>query len=332
MLACDICNGNLVMDGSREFAVCEGCGMKYSKDALRSMLSGTAQAALAPATGEADRLAENGEQFMKLKEYDKAQEVYSQLMKSHPEDWRGWWGLFVIQITTANFSKFDDFVQNEKYAQNAFAVAGTMQGAIRQQYDVLWDDMLRHIEVSLSYELFLVFFSDCTKDGYGYGKVIDKDVFSQTVGQGSTGVSERLNLFWKTAKGNADFVKNQMRLLLNDNSRMYERHVLRGLSAFDFFIGASGNATRDKAQYLDPLILCLNHFFVFCSDRIEIEHVEKTIDYSVISQMLTEHKKVWLERSHEDLCPNCGGKTKRAYCNNCQRPAKPMLEFTGALS
>ncbi len=35
-LVCDICGGNLVMDASGEFAVCESCGMKHSKDRVKA--------------------------------------------------------------------------------------------------------------------------------------------------------------------------------------------------------------------------------------------------------------------------------------------------------
>jgi len=35
-LACDICGGNLVMDASGDFAVCESCGMKHTKDRLKA--------------------------------------------------------------------------------------------------------------------------------------------------------------------------------------------------------------------------------------------------------------------------------------------------------
>ena len=37
-LCCDFCNGNLVMDDSREFAVCEFCGTKYLKSTLQSKI------------------------------------------------------------------------------------------------------------------------------------------------------------------------------------------------------------------------------------------------------------------------------------------------------
>lgn len=37
-LRCDFCNGNLVMDDSREFAVCEFCGTKYLKSTIQSKI------------------------------------------------------------------------------------------------------------------------------------------------------------------------------------------------------------------------------------------------------------------------------------------------------
>lgn len=37
-LRCDFCNGNLVMDSSREFAVCEFCGTKYLRDVIQQKI------------------------------------------------------------------------------------------------------------------------------------------------------------------------------------------------------------------------------------------------------------------------------------------------------
>ena len=34
-LTCDICGGNLTMNESGEFAVCESCGMKHTKERVK---------------------------------------------------------------------------------------------------------------------------------------------------------------------------------------------------------------------------------------------------------------------------------------------------------
>ena len=39
-LQCDVCGGRLIMDDSREFSTCEGCGTQYTVGAMRNMMQG----------------------------------------------------------------------------------------------------------------------------------------------------------------------------------------------------------------------------------------------------------------------------------------------------
>ena len=344
MLTCDICNGNLVMDGSREFAVCEGCGMKYSKEALRSMLSGATQAAPAPATGEADRLAENGEQFMKLKEYDKAQKVYAQLMTSHPEDWRGWWGLFVIQITTASFSKFEDFVQNEKYAQNAFAVAGTMQGAIRQQYDVLWDGFLAQMQGSLAESMFRALFSQCFSD-----KWFVCETFIKLVDDGMPEVCKRLAAFVKNARDLAIStilalgaqVNKPISLCSIDMKPVKSEFVLQHVPRFiheDFYhsLDEIGNGSSPEFTLLliigDIWIIHKNYKFYgsYYSD-IKVLSLIQPLTAEIIEQIYEQQKALHLKRWNQGLCPYCGSEysafnsCKGRFCGRKRKDAEQLF-------
>ena len=48
-----------------------------------------------------DRLIQNSETYLKLKNFSAAEEVYTTVTKEYPEDYRGWWGLIVCK--TQNF-------------------------------------------------------------------------------------------------------------------------------------------------------------------------------------------------------------------------------------
>jgi F0F1-type ATP synthase assembly protein I len=47
-LTCDICGGNLAMDASGDFAVCESCGMKHTKERVKAKVQGINKASAEP--------------------------------------------------------------------------------------------------------------------------------------------------------------------------------------------------------------------------------------------------------------------------------------------
>ena len=104
-LRCDFCGGQLVMDNSREFAVCEYCGTKYMKETIQDKIQEirgqvSITGAVETVTGEAEkeRILKNAETYIRIKEYDKAIQAYKQVIKQFPEDHRGWWGLYTTPI------------------------------------------------------------------------------------------------------------------------------------------------------------------------------------------------------------------------------------------
>jgi hypothetical protein len=48
-LTCDICGGSLSMDASGDFAVCESCGMKHTKDRVKAKIQGIGGSSVKPA-------------------------------------------------------------------------------------------------------------------------------------------------------------------------------------------------------------------------------------------------------------------------------------------
>lgn len=98
-LICDICGGNLSMDASGAFAICESCGMKHSKERVKvkvQEIQGTVKidGAVETVKGDAEkeRLLKNAETFLQLDQVKKAKEIYLQLKNDYPNDYRGWLG------------------------------------------------------------------------------------------------------------------------------------------------------------------------------------------------------------------------------------------------
>ena len=93
-LVCDICGGNLAMDASGEFAICESCGMKHTKERVRTKVQ-EIQGVVEVTKGEAEkeRLLKNAETFISLNEHNKANSIYRQITEDYPDDYRGWFCL-----------------------------------------------------------------------------------------------------------------------------------------------------------------------------------------------------------------------------------------------
>lgn len=86
-LTCDICGGNLAMNESGEFAICESCGMKHTKERVKNKVQ-EIQGVVEITKGEAEkeRLLKNAETFIQINDINKAEEVYKQLMADYPDD------------------------------------------------------------------------------------------------------------------------------------------------------------------------------------------------------------------------------------------------------
>ncbi|MBR1482217.1 MAG: hypothetical protein IJ598_04505 [Ruminococcus sp.] len=104
-LRCDFCNGGLVIDDSREFAVCEFCGTKYMASTLRAKIQefrGTVnvEGAVETTTGdtEKERLLKNAETLIRLKKFDDAEKIIKSITNQFPSDYRGWFFLYQLSL------------------------------------------------------------------------------------------------------------------------------------------------------------------------------------------------------------------------------------------
>lgn len=96
-LKCDFCDGGLIIDDSREFAVCEFCGTKYMASTLRAKIQEikgtvTVEGAVETIVGksENDRLLKNARAFYNIGEVKKALIAYKEINNLFPECKDGW--------------------------------------------------------------------------------------------------------------------------------------------------------------------------------------------------------------------------------------------------
>lgn len=96
---CDICGGNLMMDASGEFAVCESCGMKHSKDRVKAKVQ-EIKGVVEVTKGEAekDRLKKNAETFLQMNDLYNALLIYDELSKTYPDSSEIWQRMLTIIV------------------------------------------------------------------------------------------------------------------------------------------------------------------------------------------------------------------------------------------
>lgn len=143
-LTCDICGGNLTMNESGDFAVCESCGMKHTKERVKvkvQEIKGVVE--ITKGEAEKERLLKNAETFMKIGEIDKAKLLYEKIINDYPDDYRGWWGK--VMIYSGNFKKNDmsieDFIKIDKIFDTCIAIApNTIVVELKSQYKKYKDE------------------------------------------------------------------------------------------------------------------------------------------------------------------------------------------------
>lgn len=121
-LRCDFCGANLVMDPSREFATCEFCGTKYTKETIqekiqeiRGSVSISGSVETFQGNTEKERLINNALTNIKIHEYSNAYQSFWDVTKQYPDDYRGWWGLFT--------TSFEEYFYNGHFNSSAVMIS-----------------------------------------------------------------------------------------------------------------------------------------------------------------------------------------------------------------
>lgn len=93
-IKCELCGSNQLIKKESYFQ-CEYCGTKYTlEEAKKLIVSGTVE--VVTGNAEKERLINNAEELIELKEYHKAISEYRRITYMFPDDYRGWWGVYKI--------------------------------------------------------------------------------------------------------------------------------------------------------------------------------------------------------------------------------------------
>ena len=130
-LTCDICGGNLAMNESGDFAVCESCGMKHTKERVKikvQEIKGVVEVTKGDA--EKTRLLENAKQLFDIKEYKKSLDIYQQITEDFPTDYFAWTQMAYVNllwklddgygVDSDDLARCLSFVETAKKLNNGF--------------------------------------------------------------------------------------------------------------------------------------------------------------------------------------------------------------------
>lgn len=162
-LICDICGGDIVMNSTGEFAVCESCGMKHSKERVQAKIQeikgtvsveGTVEVAgtvKVEGINDAEKLYENAKAFIKLGEFEKSKKVLEELVDKYPDDYRGWWG--ILELKTENFTKYVNFQYGFdfiKYFNNSITCSNDLntRNNLTRIYEAWYAERYEHLSNS----------------------------------------------------------------------------------------------------------------------------------------------------------------------------------------
>ena len=140
-LECTVCGGKLIISADGKTSECENCGAGYTIEAMQQMLT-EENPGVVKVTGavkvsgisDADKLAQNGETFLKLGDWEKSNELYKRIVKEYPENYRGWWGLVQTETRMLTWNPLTPEVK-DFYAKALKTASPENALAIKQVYD-----------------------------------------------------------------------------------------------------------------------------------------------------------------------------------------------------
>lgn len=308
VLMCDICGGSLVMDASGDFAICDSCGMRHSKDRLQvkvQEIKGTVEITIGEA--EKERLLKNAKIYMQLKEYYKAEALYKKIQNEYPDDWRGWIGyaetrLYIDGMSSSyNWScNFDSIEKFEKAVETALSVS------------IIETDRIK-AEVHRSYlELFQAIISKETSSLFSFEiGDISKIVNIQYHFDNNEFINS-LNMFYEDCKHNAQILKNTLKM----------PNIVHNAQIFDhdsdlcdpILMGAVSDIEALSMTY----VLLYNGKGFRFNKRIRESTSNNTLEEIIAKAKKAEQPYIW---EANGLCRYCGGKLT-IFGNKCKSCGK----------
>lgn len=124
---CPNCNSPLQIKEGQDFVKCEYCGtissapkaIEYHQHQSTSYNFSGANPVVNFSNGQdLETLVKNADMHLKLKNYADAQSIYEKISKEYPHDYRGWWGLILVEsreLTNADF-----YIEKERVRSDEF--------------------------------------------------------------------------------------------------------------------------------------------------------------------------------------------------------------------
>lgn len=172
-LICDLCGGSLRMNDDSSGAVCEYCGVKYTKSSLQSKIQEIKGTVSVEGVQTKADLFLNAETYKRIKDIKKAIKVYKNITEQYPEDPCGWWELFCIKYhSNVVFTRFKwDWLLGEdhKYAMNAIK----LDSSYKEKYENFVDEFIKMYGKEVHLLNYGGFFTICEMDSYLFQQEAD---------------------------------------------------------------------------------------------------------------------------------------------------------------
>ena len=114
-IKCQNCGSNIKVDNNNNKYICEHCGAEFiTEETINNFKTvnqySTTQNIVKNIYGKESMdvadIVKNGDVFVSLGEFDKAEKLYTQAINENPADWHGWFGM--VKVKTKDFSDLDD--------------------------------------------------------------------------------------------------------------------------------------------------------------------------------------------------------------------------------
>lgn len=128
---CTQCGANLNIDSTLEKGICPFCNTSFLiEKAIQYYINSTSD--------EIESLVKSANAFLKMQDYESAENRFRRICELYPYDYRGWWG--VLQIKSNNFTETDisafQLQELESLYQKAKAVASdNVKPSLESRFD-----------------------------------------------------------------------------------------------------------------------------------------------------------------------------------------------------
>jgi len=186
-ITCDICGGSLSMDASGDFAVCDSCGMKHTKDRLRTKaqeITGTVEVSN---LASIESLMKRGNLNLEDSKWDEAYEYFNKVLDINAEYAPAYMGKLCAELkinseaNLANQSK--SFLEMPSY-KKAIRFADSEYKTTLEVYEqAIKEHIEEHIQKIKKYKKYY----NCISIGYGYTVGLKTDGTTIAVGNNDCG-------------------------------------------------------------------------------------------------------------------------------------------------